>query len=116
MTSPTKRSATNGFQQTVAGPVANRGVVVSLRKIHEARKGVVMPCLETLFQLGIRRPVPVVVYTGTKPFPRLNQSDFESCVGQRIRSDAASRTTPYDTDVEDLLGHCFSPEQPDSFI
>jgi len=70
-----------------------------------------MPRFETLFQLGVCRPVPVVVYAGAEPFPRLYQSHFESCVGQNIRGDPAARTAPYDTNIENLLEHLFSPRQ-----
>jgi len=68
-----------------------------------------MPRFETLFQLGVCRPVPIVIYASAESFPRLYQSDFESCVGQNIRSDPASRTAPYDTNIENLLHHLFSP-------
>jgi hypothetical protein len=74
---------------------------------------------KTLFQLGVCRPVSIVVYASAESFPRLYQSDFESRVGQNIRSDPASRAAPYDTDVENLLSHLFLPEQrnePNRFI
>ena len=61
----------------------------------------------------------IVVYASAEPFPRLYQSDFESCVGQNIRSDPASRTAPYDTNIENLLSRLFLPEQrnePNRFI
>ena len=70
-----------------------------------------MAGLETLFQLGICRPVSIVVYASAEPSPRLYQSDLESCVGQYIRSDPASRAASYDTNIESLLSHLFLPEQ-----
>jgi hypothetical protein len=70
-----------------------------------------MAGLESLFQLGICRPVSIVVYASAEPFPGLYQGNFESRVGQNIRSDSASRTAPYDTNIENLLEHLFSPSQ-----
>src|SRR5579862_7277137 len=64
-----------------------------------------MPCLQARFQLGVRGPVPVVVNAGAESLSRFHQSDLESRGGQSICSDAASRTTPYDTDIKNPLLH-----------
>jgi predicted Zn-dependent protease len=90
----------------VAGIIANRREVVVLAVVGEnTRDRTVIPGLQPVFKISVRRAVCVVVNAGAQMRSRLNQGDFQACLGKHVRGYASAGSTTDDANIEYALRH-----------